>query len=59
MMKIPFGKVGSAAMALIGKFPAQKVSSNLHPATSKFLDDAVVGNGLTDKLGGCAYRGES
>ena len=26
-----------------------------HPATAEFLDDAVVGNGLTDKLGACGH----
>jgi len=30
VMKIPFGRFGRAALALIGKFPAQEVSSNLH-----------------------------
>ncbi len=30
VMKIPFGRLGRAALALIGKFPAEEVSSNLH-----------------------------
>jgi hypothetical protein len=29
-MKAPLGRLGRAALALIGKFPAQEVSSNLH-----------------------------
>jgi hypothetical protein len=30
VMKIPFGKLGRAALGVIGKFPAEEVSSNLH-----------------------------
>jgi hypothetical protein len=30
VMKAPLGRLGRAALALIGKFPAEKVSSNLH-----------------------------
>jgi uncharacterized membrane protein len=30
VMKTPLGKLGRAALALIGKFPAEEVSSNLH-----------------------------
>ena len=30
VMKEPLGRVGLAALALIGKFPAQEVTSNLH-----------------------------
>ena len=30
VMKSPLGRLGRAALALIGKFPAEKVSSNLH-----------------------------
>jgi uncharacterized membrane protein len=30
VMKAPLGRLGRAALALIGKFPAQEVSSNLH-----------------------------
>lgn len=30
MMKVPLGTLGRAALALIGKFPAQEVASNLH-----------------------------
>ena len=30
VMKIPFGRLGRAALALIGKFPAQEMASNLH-----------------------------
>jgi uncharacterized membrane protein len=30
VMKAPFGRLGRAALALIGKFPAEEVSSNLH-----------------------------
>jgi uncharacterized membrane protein len=30
VMKAPFGKFGSLALALIGKFPAEEVSANLH-----------------------------
>lgn len=30
VMKTPLGRLGSAALALIGKFPAQEVASNLH-----------------------------
>ena len=30
LMKAPFGRIGRAALALIGKFPAEEVSSNLH-----------------------------
>lgn len=30
VMKVPLGKLGRAALALIGKFPAQEVTSNLH-----------------------------
>jgi len=29
-MKVPLGALGRAALALIGKFPAQEVDSNLH-----------------------------
>jgi hypothetical protein len=29
-MKAPLGRVGRAALALIGKFPAEEVSSNLY-----------------------------
>jgi uncharacterized membrane protein len=29
-MKIPLGRLGRAVLALIGKFPAEEVSSNLH-----------------------------
>jgi len=29
VMRIPFGRLGRAALALIGKFPAEEVSSNL------------------------------
>jgi uncharacterized membrane protein len=30
VMKIPFGRLGRVGLALIGKFPAEEVSSNLH-----------------------------
>jgi hypothetical protein len=30
VMKAPLGRLGRAALGLIGKFPAQEVSSNLH-----------------------------
>lgn len=30
VMKAPLGRLGRAALALIGKFPAKEVSSNLH-----------------------------
>lgn len=30
VLKMPLGKVGRAALALIGKHPAEEVSSNLH-----------------------------
>lgn len=30
VMKAPLGRLGRAALALIGKFPAEEVSSNLH-----------------------------
>jgi uncharacterized membrane protein len=30
VMKGPFGRLGRAALALIGKFPAEEASSNLH-----------------------------
>ena len=30
VMKIPFGRLGRVTLALIGKFPAQEQSSNLH-----------------------------
>jgi uncharacterized membrane protein len=30
VMKTPLGKLGRAALALIGKFPAEEISSNLH-----------------------------
>ena len=30
VMKVPLGALGRAALALIGKFPAQEVASNLH-----------------------------
>jgi len=30
MMKLPLGKLGRAALALIGKFPAEEVHANLH-----------------------------
>jgi len=30
LMKVPLGRLGRAALALIGKFPAEEVSSNLH-----------------------------
>lgn len=30
VMKVPLGRLGRAALALIGKFPAEEVSSNLH-----------------------------
>jgi uncharacterized membrane protein len=30
VMKAPLGRIGRAALALIGKFPAGEVSSNLH-----------------------------
>jgi uncharacterized membrane protein len=30
VMKIPFGTLGRVALVLIGKFPAEEVSSNLH-----------------------------
>jgi hypothetical protein len=29
-MKAPLGRMGRAALALIGKFPAEEVSANLH-----------------------------
>jgi len=29
-MKAPLGRLGRAALALIGKFPAEEMSSNLH-----------------------------
>jgi hypothetical protein len=29
-MKAPLGRLGRAALALIGKFPAEEVASNLH-----------------------------
>src|SRR5215470_1046677 len=28
---------------------------NTHPATAELLDDAIVRDGLTDQLGGCAH----
>jgi uncharacterized membrane protein len=30
VMKAPLGRLGRAALALIGKFPAEEVSANLH-----------------------------
>jgi uncharacterized membrane protein len=30
VMKAPLGRLGRAALALLGKFPAKEVSSNLH-----------------------------
>jgi hypothetical protein len=30
VMKVPLGRLGRAALALIGKFPAEEVASNLH-----------------------------
>jgi len=30
VMKVPLGRIGRAALALIGKFPAEEQSSNLH-----------------------------
>jgi len=30
VMKIPLGRLGRAGLALIGKFPAEEMSSNLH-----------------------------
>ncbi len=30
LMKVPLGRLGRAALALVGKFPAEEVSSNLH-----------------------------
>jgi hypothetical protein len=30
VMKTPLGRVGRAALALIGKFPSEEVSANLH-----------------------------
>src|SRR3954465_3154031 len=30
VMKMPLGRLGRAALALIGKFPAEEVTSNLH-----------------------------
>lgn len=30
VMNVPLGRLGRAALALIGKFPAEEVSSNLH-----------------------------
>jgi uncharacterized membrane protein len=30
VMKVPLGSLGRAALALIGKFPAEEVASNLH-----------------------------
>jgi uncharacterized membrane protein len=30
VMKVPLGRLGRAALALIGKFPTEEVSSNLH-----------------------------
>jgi len=30
VMKAPFGRIGRAALALIGKFPEKEVSANLH-----------------------------
>jgi uncharacterized membrane protein len=30
VMKVPLGRLGRVALALIGKFPAEEVSSNLH-----------------------------
>ena len=30
VMKVPLGRLGRAALALIGKFPAEEVTSNLH-----------------------------
>jgi len=30
VMRIPFGRLGRAVLGLIGKFPAEEVSSNLH-----------------------------
>jgi hypothetical protein len=29
-MKAPLGRLGRAALALMGKFPAEEVSANLH-----------------------------
>jgi hypothetical protein len=30
VMKAPLGRLGRAALALMGKFPAEEVSANLH-----------------------------
>ena len=32
--------------------------NHTHAATAQLLDDAVVGDGLTDELGGCGHRRE-
>jgi uncharacterized membrane protein len=42
VMKVPLGRLGRAALALIGKFPAEEVSSNLHRLKE------VIGNGKSD-----------
>jgi hypothetical protein len=30
VMKVPLGRLGRAALALLGKFPAEEVAANLH-----------------------------
>jgi uncharacterized membrane protein len=44
VMKEPLGRLGRAALALIGKFPAQEVRSNLHR-----LKELVETGRVTDK----------
>ena len=43
VMKVPLGRLGLATLALIGKFPAEEVASNLHR-----LKEIMETGGVTD-----------
>jgi uncharacterized membrane protein len=42
LMKAPLGKVGRVALALIGKFPAEEVTANLHRLKQKLETGRVT-----------------
>jgi uncharacterized membrane protein len=42
VMRIPFGRLGRVALGLIGKFPAEEVSSNLHRLKEVFETGRVT-----------------
>ena len=75
VMKVPLGRLGRAALALIGKFPAEEVAANLHrlkqvvetgrvtdtsyAVAGKFAQDTPSQNALRPWAGGVGQPGRA